>query len=96
MHPYWLLFLVPAFLALIGDRRNINHLTNKFSTKIDPLWFSVIFVLTMVIGFRYYVGGPENSVGTVAGTMKIEIASDSIGSNILATGYYRWEMNGTA
>lgn len=46
--------------------------------------------------FRYYVGGPENSVGTVAGTMKIEIASDSIGSNILATGYYRWEMNGTA
>ena len=57
MHAYWLLFLVPAFFALIGDRRNINHLTNKFSTKIDPLWLSVICVLTMVIGFRYYVGG---------------------------------------
>ena len=57
MHPYWFLFIVPAFLALIGTRRKINPITNKFSTKIDFLWLSVIFVLTVVIGFRYYVGG---------------------------------------
>ena len=57
MHPYWFLFIVPAFLALIGTRRRINPKTNKFSTKIDFLWITVIFVLTIIIGFRYYVGG---------------------------------------
>lgn len=46
--------------------------------------------------FRYFVGGPSNNVGTLTGVMKIEIASDSGGSNILATGYYEWDMNGTA
>jgi len=57
MHPYWLLFIVPSFLALIGSRRKLDPLTKKYSTKIDPLWLSVIIVLTIVIGFRYYVGG---------------------------------------
>jgi len=30
------------------------------------------------------------------GLMKIEISSTSNGSNIVATGYYYWEVNGTA
>ena len=57
MHPYWLLFIVPAFLALIGSKRNISGPDKKFSTKIDSLWLSVIVVLTIIIGFRFYVGG---------------------------------------
>jgi len=46
--------------------------------------------------FRYFIAGPSNNFGSTTGVMKIEIASDSIGSNILATGYYEWDMNGTA
>jgi hypothetical protein len=57
MHPYWLLFLVPAFFALIGSSRKLNHLTNKYPTNIDFLWLSVIVVFTIIIGFRYHVGG---------------------------------------
>lgn len=57
MHPYLILFIVPVLLALIGTSRKTNPITHKFSTKIDSLWLTVIFVLTFIIGFRYYVGG---------------------------------------
>lgn len=57
MHPYWFLFIVPAFLALIGARRKIDPITDKFSTRIDFLWLTVILILTVVIGFRFQVGG---------------------------------------
>ena len=46
--------------------------------------------------FRYKVNGPRSNVGTLNGLTKIEISSTSNGSNIVATGYYHWEVNGTA
>ena len=46
--------------------------------------------------FRYKISGPRNAFGTGNGCMKIEISSTSNGSNIVATGYYHWEVNGTA
>lgn len=52
--------------------------------------------LTSSPQFRYEISGPRINVGTLYGCMKIEIASDSGGSNIIATGYYVWEVSGTA
>ena len=45
---------------------------------------------------RYDVAGPRNTVPTFNSVFKVEIASDSNGSNIVATGYYECEINGTA
>jgi hypothetical protein len=56
MSTYWVVFFVPAFLALIGNKRERN-IWSEYSTKIDLLWLSVMIALTILIGFRFYVGG---------------------------------------
>lgn len=56
MSTYWVVFFVPAFLALIGNKRERN-ISGEYSTKIDLLWLSAIIILTILIGFRFYVGG---------------------------------------
>ena len=55
MLPYWLLFLVPTFAAL--QERPARSL----SPRRKPLFFSVILLLTLMIGFRYQVGGDWGS-----------------------------------
>ena len=57
MEIYWLFFLFPATLALVGKARDINVLSKYQSLNIGPLWWLVVFALTMLIGLRYEVGG---------------------------------------
>jgi hypothetical protein len=50
--PYWLMLLFPASLALAQTRRaSLKHLRGH-----SP-WLILWFVLTMLVGYRYHVGG---------------------------------------
>tara|TARA_Y100000389_G_C17467288_1_gene526810 strand:+ start:4382 stop:5461 length:1080 start_codon:yes stop_codon:yes gene_type:complete len=54
---YWLLFLIPAFFALIANSRSPSRQASLHPTNLNPLWWAVIFVLTFFIGLRHEVGG---------------------------------------
>ena len=57
MISYWILFIIPAFLALIG---RVEFYPSKYSYKsrnFGFLWWSIIITLTLMIGFRFQVGG---------------------------------------
>lgn len=54
---YWLLFLIPAFLALSGEKRERNPVSRFHPLALDGFWMIVIIFLTLIIGLRYQVGG---------------------------------------
>tara|TARA_X000001036_G_scaffold429112_1_gene459859 strand:+ start:1228 stop:2343 length:1116 start_codon:yes stop_codon:yes gene_type:complete len=53
---YWMLFFIPAFFALVGNRR-VKKESGLYAINIDFLWLILIFILTIFIGFRVEVGG---------------------------------------
>ena len=57
MLPYWFLFLVPAAAALAFGPLMRFRTDGTRLTRIDATWILVILVLTLLIGFRYRVGG---------------------------------------
>lgn len=57
MLPYWLLFFVPALAALASSPLMRVRNDGTRPLRIDATWILVITVLTIVIGFRYHVGG---------------------------------------
>ena len=54
---YWLLFLIPAFLALSGEKRDRNPVSRAHPLALDGFWIIAILLLTIIIGLRYQVGG---------------------------------------
>lgn len=57
MLPYWIFFLIPAAAALVSGPRMRYRADGTMSLHINETWTLIIFVLTMIIGFRYEVGG---------------------------------------
>lgn len=57
MLPYWLFFLVPALAALESGPRLRVRADGTRPLRIDATWLLMIVALTLVIGFRYEVGG---------------------------------------
>lgn len=57
MWPYWLMFLVPALAALNAPGRPPAAVTGLHSTRLDAAWRLTILALTLLIGFRFQVGG---------------------------------------
>lgn len=57
MLPYWLFFLLPAMMAIEGNPRWRLRRDGTRSVKIDASWFAVLIFLTVIIGWRYDVGG---------------------------------------
>jgi hypothetical protein len=57
MWPYWLLFLVPAFLALKHLIAVPNTSLSAKSNRWPDLWRVTYVVLVLMIGFRHEVGG---------------------------------------
>lgn len=51
MAPYWLLFFVPAVLALSGSRLRTSRAASAFG------WLIVAALLSLMVGLRYKVGG---------------------------------------
>ena len=57
MLPYWLFFLVPALAALASGPRMSMRADGTRPLRVDATWMLMIVALTLVIGFRYEVGG---------------------------------------
>ena len=53
---YWGLFLIPAFFALIGKRRDVNN-NSAYTISLDSVWWMIVFILVIIIGLREQVGG---------------------------------------
>ena len=57
MWPYWLVFGLASLLALsTSPRMRLRHDGTR-SLRLDPTWIAVIVGLTLMMGFRYQVGG---------------------------------------
>jgi hypothetical protein len=57
MWPYWLMFLVPAFVALSEMHRAGGAALTPAQTRLNQAWWGVFVLLTLLIGYRYEVGG---------------------------------------
>lgn len=57
MLTYWLMFLLPASAALFARTRRANAVTGERDYRLDGMWWSIVVVLTALIGFRLEVGG---------------------------------------
>jgi hypothetical protein len=57
MWPYWLMFLVPAFGALAQPRLRAVNMSARRAFGLNGQWLLVWFVLTLLIGYRFEVGG---------------------------------------
>ena len=84
------------YIRASNDNGNLSYPQTLSTSGSDSATLNTWLALTSNRSFRYRVAGPRSNVAQREGLMKIEIASDSAGSNIEATGYYYWECNGTA
>lgn len=57
MWPYWLMFLLPAFGALAQPRVRAANMSARRAFGLNGEWLLVLFVLTLLIGYRFEVGG---------------------------------------
>lgn len=57
MLPYWIFFLVPAAAALVSGPRKRFRADGTMSLRINSTWILIILAMTLLIGFRYEVGG---------------------------------------
>jgi hypothetical protein len=57
MWPYWFVFSVAALAALASSPRMRLRPDGTRDIRLDPAWIAVIAGLTLMIGFRYQVGG---------------------------------------
>ena len=57
MLPYWLFFLAPALAALASGPLVRMRADGTRPLRIDATWMLMIVALTLIIGFRFEVGG---------------------------------------
>ena len=57
MWPYWLMFVVPAIVALMSEVDRARSRPSSVSARLNEAWIAVAAVLTLLIGYRYEVGG---------------------------------------
>ena len=57
MIPYWIFFITPAWIALLSPPLKSLGIDGKRPLRVDGVWILILLTLTMVIGFRYEVGG---------------------------------------
>jgi len=56
MWPYWLMFLLPALVALSANRHRVHAATGLRSVKLDEAWITTVLMLSVLLGFRFEVG----------------------------------------
>lgn len=61
MIPYWILFITPAWVALSSRPLKSLLANGTRRLRVDGVWILIIVTLTMVVGFRYEVGGDWGS-----------------------------------
>lgn len=77
MVTYWLMFLLPAMVALMTETQRTRAVAGGGSETPVGAWIAVGIVLTLLIGFRYEVGGDWfnyfRNLDDVAGAMLDEV-----------------------
>ena len=77
MLTYWLMFALPAMVALMNETERTRALQGASSETPVGAWIAVGIVLTLLIGFRYEVGGDWfnyfHYLDDVAGAMLDEV-----------------------
>ena len=81
MLTYWLMFLLPALAALMMETQRTGTVSVDQAETPVGAWVAVGFVLTLLIGFRYEVGGDWfnyfHYIDDVAGRMLDEVILNS-------------------
>ena len=57
MWPYWLMFLLPTLVAMNVRKIKASTSTGFSSEVVNWEWVSVSLVMTLLIGYRFEVGG---------------------------------------
>ncbi len=57
MVPYWIFFIIPAMVALQSAPVTRRRADGMILQRVHTLWILTILMLTLIIGFRYEVGG---------------------------------------
>lgn len=57
MWPYWLMFLLPAWVAYGGRDRTSYLSSGQPRLGLPEPWLVLLFILTILVGFRFQVGG---------------------------------------
>lgn len=57
MWPYWMLFILPAYLAITKLKSTAYSETNFINSKWPFMWRFIFVLLVLIIGFRHEVGG---------------------------------------
>lgn len=57
MWPYWMLFILPAYLAITKLKSTAYSETNFINSKWPFIWRFIFVLLVLMIGFRHEVGG---------------------------------------
>lgn len=57
MTPYWIMFLIPALLAIAARPVAARNADGTLRGRLDGTWIAVGAALTLLIGFRFEVGG---------------------------------------
>ncbi len=77
MLPYWLMFALPAMVAWMTETQRTLALPGGGSETPVEAWIAVGVILTLLIGFRYEVGGDwfnySRNLDDVAGAMLDEV-----------------------
>ena len=61
MLPYLIFFCFFGLLAVLSNRRDYAGLDSTYNTSFNPLWWLIVFSLTLLIGLRFEVGGDWGS-----------------------------------
>ena len=61
MIPYWIFFIAPAWVALLSTPLKFLRADGNRPLRVDGIWILIIVTLTIMVGFRYEVGGDWGS-----------------------------------
>lgn len=70
MWPYWLMFLLPAWIAYSGHDRTIYLPNGLPRLALPSAWLGLLFVMTGLVGLRMNVGGDWNNYYRVFETLQ--------------------------
>lgn len=54
---YWLMFLLPAAYAMVPHSNSNIVLQGMRSTSVNRTWFAIFLLVTILVGYRFEVGG---------------------------------------
>ena len=79
MWPYWILFLIPAYFAVSRLKLLPYSPTQNYRTHLSGAWKFVQFLLVLMIGLRYEVGGDWQTYIWMLNSYSNTVTSDEFG-----------------